>query len=146
MANLSFELKGSEELKRKLRGMGPAMIRVAARSLYRSAEAVMSDSKEHYVPVDTGTLRSTGRVDPPETSSRNVKVILGFGGPSAPYALAVHENPRSGKTGGQSPSGRPYKHYAQTGQWKYLQTPIEQALPDIARQLKLDLDRVPETL
>lgn len=39
------------------------------------------------VPVDTGALRSSGRVEGP---ALNV-VTLSFGGASAPYALKVHE-------------------------------------------------------
>jgi hypothetical protein len=39
------------------------------------------------VPVDTGALRSTGRVEGP----KNDEVELSFGGAAAPYALKVHE-------------------------------------------------------
>jgi len=40
---------------------------------------------------------------------------------SAVYAWAVHENPRAGQTGGVSPSGRPYKSYAEKGEYKFLE-------------------------
>lgn len=42
------------------------------------------------VPVDTGALRGTARVDGP-TGIRNAKVTLSFGGSAAPYALRQHE-------------------------------------------------------
>ena len=40
------------------------------------------------VPVDTGVLRSTGRVEGPA----NDEVTLSFGGAAASYALEQHEN------------------------------------------------------
>ncbi len=40
------------------------------------------------VPVDEGTLRSTGRVEGP----KHDEVELSFGGAAAPYALEQHEN------------------------------------------------------
>jgi hypothetical protein len=57
--------------------------------------------------------------------------------------LVVHENPRSGKTGGFSPSGKPYftkrsrrggkkgSGFSQVGQWKYLEIPLLAAEPKI---------------
>jgi hypothetical protein len=64
-----------------------------ANGLYRWAEGVMGMSKAEYVPVDLGNLSSTGHVEPPERSGRKVRVRLVYGGPAAPYALAVHEHP-----------------------------------------------------
>lgn len=55
------------------------------------AEEVMMDIKASRpgkgVPVDTGALRSTGRVEGPAAGV----VTLSFGGPAAPYALVQHE-------------------------------------------------------
>ncbi len=39
------------------------------------------------VPVDTGALRSSGRVEGPKLNA----VTLSFGGAAAPYAIKVHE-------------------------------------------------------
>ena len=54
-------------------------------------EEIMLDVKasrpNEGVPVDTGALRSTGRVEGPT----NNEVELSFGGAAAPYALKVHE-------------------------------------------------------
>lgn len=55
------------------------------------AEEIMTDVKASRpgkgVPVLTGTLRSTGRVE----GSVGGKVELSFGGASAPYAMIQHE-------------------------------------------------------
>jgi hypothetical protein len=115
------------------------------RGLFRWGEEVMAEAKGQLVPVDTGVLRASGfvmtrslrdvppgAVPSPEAVAAmqprtvdDVAAVLGFGGPAAPYALAVHENPRSGKTGGVSPQGKRYKHFARVGQWKYLAIPVQ---------------------
>jgi len=42
---------------------------------------------------------------------------------TADYAFDVHENPRSGRTGGFSPSGAKYSYYARDGSFKFLEQP-----------------------
>lgn len=104
----------------------PAVLKAAAGVLYRSASNVMADSVQNYVPVETGTLRSSAHVEQPRPDGAGlVSVTFGYGGPAAPYAWNVHENPRSGKTGGRSPSGQKYRRWAKVGQWKYLETPFQ---------------------
>lgn len=129
--------QGGEELKAAVESLGASAPKVIAGSLYRSAERIMADSKEHYVPVDSGNLRAGGFVESPEIGSHGITVTLGYAGP---YALAVHENPRAGKTGGLSPSGRHYKHWAAVGEWKYLETPWKLAAPQIAEDLTQDVE------
>ena len=138
---LTVGLNGDKELREKLRRLGAAALPAGGRSLFESAENIMSISKEQYVPVETGTLKSSGFVQPPDTTGNNVSVYLGYGGAAAPYALAVHENPRAGKTGGVSPSGKKYKRWATVGQWKYLEQPVNENLGNVVSKLKRDLDR-----
>lgn len=70
----------------------------AAAAAYEEGEIEMTMSKRQ-VPVDTGTLRSTGHVEQPSWTSDQVTVGLGYGGPAGPgfggevgYAVYVHEN------------------------------------------------------
>lgn len=137
---ISAELTGAAEWKAKLRAMGPAAFAAMVASAHRSFEEVMTISKEEYVPVDQGTLRSTGYVEPPAVAGTSATITMGFGGPAAPYALAVHENPRAGKTGGVSPSGKPYEHWARTGGWKYLETPLKESTEKIAANIRADVE------
>lgn len=137
---ISINLKGGDALLRKMRALGVSGLRAGARSLQESAENIMTISKRDFVPVETGTLRSSGIVQLPEISRDSVSVKLGYGGPAAPYAIYVHENPRAGKTGGVSPSGVIYKRYSKVGQWKYLETPVKRNSSNIVRKLKRDLD------
>jgi len=66
-------------------------LQAAAKALYEEAEMIMTDSKENYVPVQTGNLKSSGHVQLPVISGSQVSVTMGYGGPAAKYALAVHE-------------------------------------------------------
>lgn len=138
---LTVGLSGDKELKAKLQQLGMAALPAGGASLFDSATNIMAISQGQYVPVETGALRASGFVQPPDFEGKSVSVFLGYGGVAAPYALAVHENPRSGKTGGVSPSGKKYKRWAQVGQWKYLEQPCNEAIPNVISKLKRDLDR-----
>lgn len=123
MADLGLTLTGMETLVANLTRLGAEAPLAVAEGLNAHAEAVMTESKTQ-VPVDTGILRASGFVAPPVIAGNDVTVTLGYGGAAAAYALPVHENPRSGHTGGISPHGRKYRHWAQTGGWKYLEAPL----------------------
>jgi len=66
-------------------------------------------------PVDTGTLRRSGRVT--TLSSSPLKMQIGY---TAEYAIYVHE----------IPANHP------VGQWKYLSTPFEQMVPQLQTMLR----------
>lgn len=108
------------------------------RQLYLEAEGIMAQSKE-LVPVDTGTLRSSGYVAPPVQDMTVLRVELGYGGPAAKinpktgqsadgYALYVHENLEA--------------HHPH-GMAKYLEVPFDHAkrgmTTRIAHGMKADL-------
>lgn len=114
---LEIKIEGLEKALKKLHAAPENVKQHVGRGLFLEAELVMTDSKENFVPVVTGALRSSGHVERPKISAGEVSVTLGFGGPAAPYAFAVHENPRSGKTAAGS----------KVGQWKYLSTPLLRA-------------------
>lgn len=58
-------------------------------------------------------------------SKDRIIVEIGF---SAVYATVTHENPRAGKTGGVSPSGRLYPPgtWAAKGEWKFLENAMKE--------------------
>lgn len=85
-----IDLSGDKEFLRKLRSLGDQATTLVKAALLQEAEAIMTESKQQ-VPVDTGVLRSTGHVTPPESSRGHVVVTLGYGGPAAPYAIVQHE-------------------------------------------------------
>lgn len=71
-------------------------------NLYKEAQGILAASQP-LVPVDTGALRSSGYVTPPQREGDTVTVFVGYGGPAAKinpktgestdgYAIYVHEN------------------------------------------------------
>lgn len=105
-----IEIKGLPEFKKKLAGWTNQVASAMERTAFEWGSRTMSVSKgggEGYVapvvPVDTGNLMSTGITETPRRDGNKVVVVLGYGGPAAPYAAFVHEvdanykRPNSGK-------------------------------------------------
>lgn len=80
-------------------------------------EGIMRRSKAEFVPVRTGMLKSTGRVEEPRWRGDVVTCQLKYGGPDAPYAKDVHERANV---------------YHPVGQFKYLQAPLYEAAGSFA--------------
>jgi bacteriophage HK97-gp10 putative tail-component len=111
--HIGIEMTGVAELQRLIRELGPRAVQAAESALYQEAETILAASKE-LVPVDTGTLRASGHVTLPERSGDVITVLIGYGGPAAPYAVHVHENLGA--------------HHAQPTQAKYLEQPALEAV------------------
>lgn len=98
---------GTGALAARLRAMRKSVPKSAGATLYKVANLVITKAKQGLVPVDHGELRASGAVGDVKQSGNEVSVQMGFGdGPSAAYALAVHEHlsehsPRSWKKHGQ---------------------------------------------
>ncbi len=135
MTAIRVNVSGADEVRRRLAAMGGESAVTAGQVLYRLGEEIMAEAKQ-LAPVMDGHLRASGHVDLPEVQGTQVVVEAGFGGLAAPYALSVHENPRAGKTGGISPSGRRYAKWAKVGQWKYLEIPFKKIAPRAAERLR----------
>ncbi len=135
MAAFEVILTGTESVAAEIQRQVEAVPRFVGDALYEEGRAIIRDSQERFVPVDTGTLKGSAYVFEPKYSAGNVEIELGYGGAAAAYARVTHENPRAGKTGGVSPSGRPYKHWAKVGQWKYLEHPFLAAAKGMAERV-----------
>lgn len=119
----TMEVYGTQRVMATLKALGEQATPAMRGALLEEGNLLLLDSYQ-LVPVDQGTLMSSATVVEDQTATVPT-VLVGYGGAAAPYALAVHENPRSGRTGGISPSGLRYAHWARTGQWKYLETPFK---------------------
>ena len=106
------EVKGGKALEKALATAGKRSGDAMGYALSIEAESIMTASKKElsvsrsgisglgaggsFVSspsggVDTGALRATGNVQSPKRGAGSVSVSMGFGGPSAPYALYLHE-------------------------------------------------------
>ena len=139
---MTVSVTGARELEASLRRLGIEAGPAIEKGVAETGQRILGDSLE-LVPVDRGTLRATGHSEVTRTK-KAVSVVVAYGGPAARYALAVHENPRAGKTMGLSPSGKKYRSWAKVGQWQYLAQPFKAWAPKaadiIAKHVKRMLD------
>jgi hypothetical protein len=135
----SFRVTGAKELAAKLTRMGRLVQDRMGGALYREANDIMTVSKTNHVPIDLGPLRRSGHVDSPERKGKRVTATMGFGGPTAAYAVVVHEHPsdldppswRAADSVTFSPAGRGPK---------YLERPLMAAIPGMAERIGKALD------
>jgi hypothetical protein len=118
--SITLTITGTEQLIATLQALGPKAQQASASALLQEAEAIMADSKEHYVPVDTGTLKNSGHVAMPEIDGAQVSVTMGYGGAAEDYAIVQHERLEF-----RHPVGGP----------KYLERPLLAAAANLAERL-----------
>ena len=110
MLDLRIDVTGFDELIAALRALPADAMAALEAGLYDEATAIMADSQQNYVPVDSGVLRSAGVVPLPERDGDTVTVRLGYGGAAEAYALMQHEHLEF--------------HHPHGGQAKYLERPF----------------------
>ena len=123
------KLTGEEAMLRKIRKLQRTYPDKMEMAITVEAELIMTRSKASFVPVKLNALRSSGHVEKAERVGRIVLVRLVYGGVSAPYAIIQHER-------------LDFQH--KVGQAKYLERPLNEAVPGMAKRMArtLDLDRV----
>lgn len=131
----SEDVSGQDALARTLDSLGSSGLHALGGALYRLALAVMADSQEHHVPVDTGVLKASGFVELPVISLLDASVTLGYGGAAKDYATVVHEDPiPQANRDRDRAAGIP-----RVGNWKYLETPLMAALADMPAALAKEI-------
>ena len=101
MARVDFDFDGVRATAARLAGVQAAVAAALPGALLVEGEKVMMEAKR-LTPVDTGTLRSSGRVTGPETEGDSVSVRLSFGGAAQEYAIYVHEDLEATHVNGQA--------------------------------------------
>jgi hypothetical protein len=140
MATFELKLEGMDAVLSALVKLDDGAAPALREALYTDAIELGSEADE-LVPRDTGTLAASQFVTS-EIDGTTVTATCGYGGAASAYALSVHENPRSGQTGGVSPSGKKYKHWATVGQWKYLEQPFKRRTNGFTARIAATLDRI----
>lgn len=145
--NLNKALRETE--KQSLAGLVGTGLQIKKESMKLTPEVEGNLRGSAYVTWsggDDSPSRSSELIDPAApaeakgiatayTAAGKPTVAVGY---AAIYAARVHENPRAGKTGGVSPSGRKYLPpllpsgrrstrivWSRVGQWKFLETPFK---------------------
>ena len=136
-------IEGVERMQAKLRAISRGVDRDAPRALFGIGQVIMARSKREFVPVQgpgkkgnrnpAGALRASGIVQQPVGTGKLTSVSLEYGGPSAPYAAAIHNHP----SGASPPSwnGKTLKFYLGGDRTGYLSKPLMEAVPALPRQL-----------
>lgn len=89
------KLTGFSELKASLTAAGASAPQALASAMVVEMLAVIRKATT-YVPANTGNLKGSGTVLPPEISGTRVTVTGGFGNAATAYAVWVHEGRRPG--------------------------------------------------
>lgn len=125
MAEIALKIEGLDQLQRKLDALAQGLGAEVGHALRAEAEIEMTEAKRR-TPVLTGVLKGSGHVTGPTWRGREVTVELKFGGPAAPYAVAVHEN---------------LEAFHKNGEAKFLERPLMESAPHlaarVARRIKL---------
>lgn len=90
---IKTSLTGMDNLV-KIAGRAAAADAVIAKAMYKEATTVLNESKK-IVPVDTGALKNSGRVELPKIGIGSIDVEITYGGTAAKYAWYVHEDPEA---------------------------------------------------
>lgn len=119
MGRVSVTFKGLDKLN-ALAKANEGVGQIIDRALFAEATTVLNESKK-IVPYRTRALQSSGKVEKPERVGDSHSIEISYGGPSASYAMYVHEIP---------------KNYNHGRQWKYLETPFRAHEPKFVRNVK----------
>ena len=117
---ISVTIIGGDAIKSALLNYGAPGTTAVAGAIYERLQEILLLAKR-LTPYDTGALESSGQVDLPVIEGGSISVKIGFGNASTTYALEQHENLQ-------------YKH-APGRQAKYLETPINEAMPTFSEEV-----------
>lgn len=84
-------MSGGSEMIRKIQAFAKKYPDVVAEALYQETQVELTEVKRR-TPVDKGNLRASEHVEGPIREGRSIYTTIVCGGPSAPYAIFVHEN------------------------------------------------------
>ncbi len=108
---LDFTLAGIDSAVNQFESWERDIPKTVARAMNSQAEQTMRRSKDEFCPVDTGFLKSSGSVNT-TIEGAQIETVFRYG---ASYAAPVHEI---------------QKNYRNGKEWKYLETPLKQDLPN----------------
>lgn len=120
-------LNGARQVRDKLKKFGVKFPDEVARALYIETEIELKEVKRR-TPVDTGELRASEHVVGPVRRFRQIYTEIVAGGPAAPYAIYVHEDPDA---------------FHKVGEWKFIESVLLESRPFMAERVakRIDINR-----
>jgi hypothetical protein len=113
-----IELTGEEKMRARLLAYANKIPEICEAALYEEAHIEMTESMKR-TPVDKGPLRASHTVETKRRGS-DISATIGVGGPSAPYAVYVHEDEDA---------------FHKVGQAKFLESTILESRPYMALRI-----------
>jgi hypothetical protein len=98
-------MKGFNQVKANLQGFYENVLDAGRESLKEVATTIYEDSKTNYVPIDTGALKNSAKMEE-KSGVSNYTIKISY---NTTYAIYVHEI---------------VYYYHAHGSWKYLETPF----------------------
>jgi len=124
MDTFNVDVSGLDDTIEKFRRVQDDGLPAVATALYLEANDIFNRSQT-LVPVDTGTLKSSGEVSTPDIIGDSIEVSIGYGGAASEYAIYVHEDMEA--------------NHAFPTQAKFLEQPALEALDGMADRLARSL-------
>lgn len=122
-------------VSKMLTDLGPDGRKVLADTLNESAQLMFRKSQQ-IVPHETGVLQGSGRLTPARAGDAKPEVTIGYGGAASKYALIQHEKKL------RHPNPRAKGKSRANGQWKYLETPVREGVPELKKRLLLNIAKM----
>jgi len=121
-------LRRAREARGEIQKIHNNLLDEVGRALYIETEIELKEVKRR-TPVDTGELRASEHTVGPIRRWRNIYTEIVAGGPAAPYAIYVHEDPDA---------------FHKVGQWKYIESVLFESRPFMAARVakRIELARV----
>lgn len=114
-----FGVKGLIEMRARLRKLKAKFPDEVGRALYTETQIELNEVKRR-TPVDKGPLRASEFAPPPVREGRKISTRIVAGGPAAPYAIYVHEDPDA---------------FHPVGQWKYIESVLMESRAHMAARV-----------
>lgn len=123
-------MTGAKEMRARLTRLAERIPDEVGRALFQETEIEATEVKRR-TPVDKGPLRASVHVEGPFREGRRIWTNIVAGGPAAPYAVFVHEDPDA---------------IHKVGQWKYIESVIKESVPYMAGRIanRIDLNKALE--
>lgn len=125
-----LKIKGQETLRANIQTIAKKYPLAAKQTLFEQGERLRSIAVP-LTPLDKGPLRNSAFVNTPVRTSRGFKVVVGYGGAAAAYAVPQHER-------------LDFKHTE--GEAKFLEKAVDRIKGDLletmARQLAIKAARI----
>lgn len=117
------KLEGKDAMKQKIQRYMGSLPKDEAAALYQEGQIELAEIVDR-TPIRFGFLRQSEHIDGPDIQEGPMpKVSITFvaGGPAAPYAIFVHEDPDA-----LHPRG---------GQWKYMESVLIESAPHLGARI-----------